>query len=47
MQPPRRKEAVEEHLEIVRALQKGDEELCYTSMQNHLKNAFTALTSLL
>ncbi len=43
----RRKEAVEEHLEIVRALEKGDEELCYRSMQTHLKNAFLALTSLL
>jgi DNA-binding GntR family transcriptional regulator len=43
----RRKEAVEEHLEIVRALEKGDDELCYSCMQTHLKNAFIALTSLL
>lgn len=43
----RRKEAVEEHLEIVRALEKGDEELCYLCMQTHLKNAFIALTNLL
>jgi DNA-binding GntR family transcriptional regulator len=43
----RRTEAVEEHLEIVRALEKGDEELCYRCMQTHLKNAFMALTTLL
>jgi len=43
----RRKDAVEEHLEIVRALQNGDEELCYSCMQNHLKKAFEALTSIL
>jgi len=43
----RRKEAVEEHLEIVSALENGDEELCYRCMQNHLKNAFGALTSIL
>lgn len=40
----RRMEAVEEHLAIVRALESGDEDLCYSSMQTHLRNAFAALT---
>jgi DNA-binding GntR family transcriptional regulator len=43
----RRKEAVEEHLKIVRALKKRDEELSYVAMQNHLKNAFNTLTNIL
>jgi DNA-binding GntR family transcriptional regulator len=43
----RRKEAVEEHLEILGALQDGDEERSQRCMENHLKNAFKALTSIL
>ena len=43
----RRKEAVDEHLDIIDALQKGDEELSYICMQNHLKNAFNTLTNIL
>jgi DNA-binding GntR family transcriptional regulator len=43
----RRKEAVDEHLEIIKALQKKDEELSYVCMQNHLKNAFSTLTNIL
>jgi len=43
----RRKEAVDEHLEIIKALQKKDEELSYVCMQNHLKNAFDTLTNIL
>ena len=43
----RRKEAIEEHLEIIKALQHGDEELSYLCMQKHLKNAFSTLTSVL
>jgi len=43
----RRKEAVEEHLKIVQALRKRDEELSYVAMQNHLKNAFNTLTNIL
>lgn len=43
----RRKEAVEEHLDIIEALQNGDEDGSQRFMQNHLKNAFGALTSIL
>ncbi len=43
----RRKEAVEEHLEIVKALKEGDEELRYAAMHNHLRNAFNTLTNIL
>jgi len=43
----RRKEAVEEHLDIVRALKKRDEELSYWAMHNHLRNAFNTLTNIL
>ena len=43
----RRKEAVEEHLKIVRALRIRDEDLSYAAMQNHLKNAFNTLTNVL
>ncbi len=43
----RRKEAVEEHLKIVRALKERDEELSYAAMQNHLRNAFNTLTNIL
>jgi len=43
----RRKEAVEEHLKIVRALGKRDEDLSYAAMQNHLRNAFNTLTNIL
>ena len=43
----RRKEAVEEHLKIVRALRKKDGELSYAAMHNHLKNAFNTLTNVL
>jgi DNA-binding GntR family transcriptional regulator len=43
----RRKEAVEEHLEIIEALQNGDEDGSQRCMQNHLKNAFGALTGIL
>jgi DNA-binding GntR family transcriptional regulator len=43
----RRKEAVEEHLKIVRALGKRDEDQSYVAMQNHLRNAFNTLTNIL
>ena len=43
----RRSEAIEEHMEIVRALQERDEELSSVSMQNHLKNAFRTITNIL
>jgi DNA-binding GntR family transcriptional regulator len=43
----RRKEAPDEHLEIIKALQNGDEARSYVCMQNHLENAFNTLTDLL
>ena len=43
----RRTEAVDEHLEIIKALQKRDEALSRACMQKHLENAFNTLTELL
>ncbi len=43
----RRKEAAEEHLDIVRALLKRDEALSYKCMETHLTNAFETLKQIL